>query len=99
MIKTRIALLLLAAAMVAFGVISMSRRSGRRPAEVPIQDGKTIDFSSGKGVVADDQKSKAAIDNSVKQMDAAASSVSFPATATSTTTTTTEAGPTPPVRK
>ncbi len=46
-------------------------------AEVAIQDGKTIDFSSGVAVVKDDAKQKAVIDKSVKEMDSAAKDVTF----------------------
>lgn len=45
--------------------------------EVPIQEGKTIDFSSGMAVVKDDAKQKAIIDKSVKEMESAASGVTF----------------------
>ncbi len=45
--------------------------------EVPIQDGKTIDFSSGVPVVKDDPNEKAAIDRAVKAMDDAAKDVTF----------------------
>ena len=45
--------------------------------EVAIQDGKTIDFSNGLPVVKDDAKQKAAIEKSVKEMDAAVQNVTF----------------------
>jgi hypothetical protein len=44
---------------------------------VAIQDGKTIDFSTGRPVVKDDAKQKAALEKSLKEMDAAAASVTF----------------------
>jgi hypothetical protein len=44
---------------------------------VPIQDGKTIDMSSGRAVVKDDAKSRTAIAQGVKEMEAAAASVTF----------------------
>ena len=44
---------------------------------VAIQDGKTIDFSTGRPIVKDDAKQKAAIEKSVKEMDAAAANVTF----------------------
>ena len=50
---------------------------GRNGPRVPIQDGKTIDMSSGRPVVLDDARSRAAIDKAVKEMDAAASEVTF----------------------
>ena len=45
--------------------------------EVAIQDGKTIDFSSGRPVVKDTAKEKASIEKSVKEMEEAAKGVSF----------------------
>lgn len=44
---------------------------------VTIQDGKTIDFSSGKPVVKDSADEKAVIDAAVKEMDEAAKAVKF----------------------
>lgn len=49
---------------------------GSRPT-VRIQDGKTIDFSSGKPVVKDSGEEKAIIDSAVKEMDEAAKNVRF----------------------
>ena len=46
-------------------------------ATVTIQDGKTIDFSSGKAVVRDTAGEKAIIDAAVKEMEAAAKEVTF----------------------
>jgi hypothetical protein len=46
---------------------------------IPIQDGKTIDFSGGTPVVRDGASDKAAIDAAVKEIDAASRDVSFPA--------------------
>jgi hypothetical protein len=46
---------------------------------VPIQDGKTIDFSSGQAVVKDDVKEKAALDRAVAEIDAATANVTFDA--------------------
>jgi hypothetical protein len=45
--------------------------------EVSIEDGKTIDFSSGVPIVKDDAKEKAAIERSVKAMEEAAKEVTF----------------------
>lgn len=45
--------------------------------EVAIQDGKTIDFSSGTAVVKDDASGKDAIEKAVAAMDAAAKDVTF----------------------
>lgn len=44
---------------------------------VDIQDGKTIDFSSGKPVVKDSVEQKAIIDAAVKEMDEAVKDVTF----------------------
>jgi hypothetical protein len=49
--------------------------------EVAIQDGKTIDFSTGKPVVKDSPEDKAAIDAAVKEMDEASKDVTFGPTA------------------
>jgi hypothetical protein len=46
---------------------------------VPIQDGKTVDFSEGKPSVTDSPADKAAVAAAVKDMDAASRDVSFPA--------------------
>jgi hypothetical protein len=51
-----------------------------REATVPIQDGKTIDFSEGTPAVRETAADKAAMDAAVKDMDAASKDVSFPAT-------------------
>lgn len=89
--KTRILLLLVAAAMIALGMWNISRRGTRRvvpPAgatavdaskvEVPIKNGATIDFSSGKPVVKDTPAEKTKIDRSVTEMTKATSDVTFP---------------------
>jgi hypothetical protein len=77
--RLRVLLFCLALAMIVFGLWSISRRSARRarPREVPIQDGRTIDFSSGKPVVKDDAKEKAAIAKGVSEMENAAGNVTF----------------------
>jgi len=62
---------------------------GRRPhrAEpVPIQDGRTIDFSSGSPAVKEDPASRAKMDAALKDMDEAAKTVTFPAEPTPTPT-------------
>lgn len=51
---------------------------------VPIQDGKTIDFSSGRPVVKDSGAEKAIIEAAVKQMDEAAKNVHFSPTGPAT---------------
>jgi hypothetical protein len=53
-----------------------TRPSGPKP-EVAIQDGKTIDFSTGQPVVKDDAKQKAALEKSLKEMEAAVQNVTF----------------------
>jgi hypothetical protein len=58
---------------------SQPRSPVRSPAVVPIQDGKTIDFSSGAPVIKDSAADKAVLDASVKEMDAASKDVTFPA--------------------
>lgn len=87
--KIRIIGLLIAAALVALGVWSISRRNqsaGPRPKpEVSIQDGKTIDFSTGKPVVKDDATEKKAIANGVAAMEEATKNVTFAPTATTQT--------------
>jgi hypothetical protein len=55
----------------------MKMASERVRTEVAIQDGKTIDYSSGKPVVKDTEKEKAAIEKAVKEMDEAAKGVTF----------------------
>jgi hypothetical protein len=52
---------------------------GRRgpPAPVPIQDGKTIDFSGGSPRVKDSASDRAALDRTVEEMDAASRTVTF----------------------
>lgn len=50
---------------------------GQRHPDVAIQDGKTIDFSSGRPVVKDTAKEKADIARAVKEMEEAAKDVSF----------------------
>ncbi len=45
--------------------------------EVPIQEGKTIDFSSGKPVVKESTDDKAVIDTAKKEMDEATKNITF----------------------
>lgn len=47
------------------------------PQPVTIQDGKTIDFSSGKAVVKDEAKEKTALEKSLAEIDAATANVTF----------------------
>ena len=78
----RLELILMAVLLVLtmLAYIWMQRRAikGQKPSpEVAIQDGKTIDFSSGRPVIKDDAKQKAAFEKSLKEMDAAAKGVTF----------------------
>jgi hypothetical protein len=76
-----ISLLIGAAATAAalWAYASQPRTAGRAPEPVPIQDGKTIDFSSGRPVTKDGAADKAALDAAVKEIDAASKDVTFPA--------------------
>lgn len=56
------------------------QRAPRTPAVVPIKDGKTIDFSSGRAVVKDSPEDRVALEKALKEMNAAAKDVTFPAT-------------------
>lgn len=58
---------------------SQPRRAPGGLAIVPIQDGKTIDFSDGTPTVRDSAADRAAMEAAVKEMDAASKDVSFPA--------------------
>lgn len=65
----------LAAAAVWAYVAHGRRVQGSPPVPVPIQDGKTLDFSSGSPVVKDGDS--AAMAETVKEMDAATRTVTF----------------------
>ncbi len=56
---------------------AVAHRDKEPPADVAIQDGKTIDFSSGRPVVNEDEKQKASIDKALKEMDEATQGVTF----------------------
>ena len=66
-----------AAALWAYG--SQPRLAVPSRAVVPVQDGKTVDFSSGKPVIKDGAADKAALDAAVKEIDEASKDVTFPA--------------------
>jgi hypothetical protein len=68
---------IIAAAMRWFYFQSRSGGPAAPSSMVAIQDGKTIDFSSGKPVVKDSPEEKAIIDRATKEMDEAARSVTF----------------------
>ena len=55
------------------------RRVHAAYAVVPIQDGKTIDFSGGEPAITDSPADRAAVSAAVKDMDSASRDVSFPA--------------------
>lgn len=62
------------------GALALARwRLGPRKIhpEIVIQDGTTIDFSSGKPVIKDTAKEKASIEKAVKEMEEAAQGVTF----------------------
>lgn len=47
------------------------------PPVVPIQDGKTIDFSSGQAEVRNDDADRAAIEKAKREMDEATADITF----------------------
>ncbi|MGA2691965.1 MAG: hypothetical protein ABSF76_06330 [Opitutaceae bacterium] len=80
--KRRIASIAIAAAatLAALWLYATQPRAGRHGQPfVPIQDGKTLDFSGGSPVIRDSAADKAALDKAVKEMDEASKSVTFPA--------------------
>jgi hypothetical protein len=79
----RIASVLVAAAATAAALWVYGSRPAP-PAPVPIQDGRTINFSNGSPVVADSAADKAALDRGVKAIDEATRDVTFPAEVTPT---------------
>jgi hypothetical protein len=64
----------------------LSRARPAPPAPVPIQDGKTINFSNGSPEVGDSAADKAALAAGVKAIDEATRTITFPAEATPTPT-------------
>jgi hypothetical protein len=77
-------LLLFAIALLMIAVRWFYFRPHPAPANSPpvtIQDGKTIDFSSGKPVVKDNPEEKAIIDRASREMEEAAKNVTFAPTA------------------
>jgi hypothetical protein len=67
------------AALLAYGL--QPRSAAARAAVVPIQDAKTIDFSSGTPMVRDSAADKAVIDAAVREMADASRNITFPASA------------------
>lgn len=51
------------------------------PPEIPIEDGKTIDFSQGKAEIRNTTEDQAAMDAALKEMEEAAKDVTFGASA------------------
>jgi hypothetical protein len=80
--RLKVFVLVVATAAVA-AVVAHGLRARRppNPAPIAIQDGKTIDFSGGTAVIKDSPADKAALDSTVKAMDEAAKTVTFPADA------------------
>jgi len=73
------------AIVIALGALAGWMYRSRQTQTLPplaIQDGKTIDFSSGKPIVKDSAKEKAIIANAVKEMEEATKNVTFAPTAT-----------------
>ncbi|HVU25496.1 MAG TPA: hypothetical protein VHE13_15315 [Opitutus sp.] len=62
---------------IGFAVWFTRWRAAQPKPAVAIQDGKTIDFSSGRPVIKDNPAEKKIIADSVAEMDAAAKDVSF----------------------
>lgn len=82
MAPRRLSSLLLAAAVTAAALWAYAfqpRVAHRAAGVIPLQDGKTIDFSGGTAEVKDGAADKAAVDKAVKDMDAASGTVTFPA--------------------
>jgi hypothetical protein len=69
--------LLAAAATAAVFWAYVSHRGAGRPAPVPIQDGKTLNFSNGSPQVGDSAADKAALDAGVKEIDEATKNITF----------------------
>ena len=88
--RVRLLLLMVAAAALTFGGWWWRQRASRQPAFVPIQDGKTLDFSSGHAVVKDTPEDRAALERALKEMDEATKDVTFPATKPAAVTSRTE---------
>jgi hypothetical protein len=78
-LKSRPALSLAVSVVVTAAALWSYAAQPRPIAVVPIQDGKTIDFSDGTPVIKDSPADRAAMDAAVKEMDAAAKDVTFPA--------------------
>ncbi|MCC6416567.1 MAG: hypothetical protein IT582_11715 [Opitutaceae bacterium] len=72
---------------VGLGVAAAWWWQGSLPAPVTsIQDGKTIDFSTGQAVVRDDAADRAALEKAKREMDAATADITFAPTKPEETT-------------
>lgn len=69
---------LIALLAVGLGLAAAWRWQQSRPAPVTsIQDGKTIDFSSGQSVVRDDAADRAALEKAKREIDEATADITF----------------------
>jgi hypothetical protein len=57
----------------------VSHRGTVPSSPVPVQDGKTLNFSSGSPQVGDSAADKAALEAGVKEIDEATKNITFPA--------------------
>ena len=65
------------AAVVLGAILAWWWRHQNPPPVVPIQEGKTIDFSSGQAEVRDDAADRAAIEKAQREMDEATADITF----------------------
>ncbi len=79
--RRRAASLAIAAAVTAAALWAYASQPRQGPfgPVVPLQDGKTVDFSGGRPVIRDGAADKAAMDAAVREMDEAGKAVTFPA--------------------
>lgn len=85
--KNRLLLVFVAVVVLSAVALLLTHRKTAPHPEVAIQDGKTIDFSSGNPVVKDSAKEKDAIEKAVKDMEEAAKGVIFTTPSASPATT------------
>lgn len=76
--------------------VPLAVSGAQRGPEVPIQDNKTIDFSSGQPVVKDSAREKALIEAAAKDMADAAKNIRFEPTAPAAETKPAETATVPP---
>jgi hypothetical protein len=62
----------------------VSHRGMRSPGPVPIQDGKTLNFSNGSAQVGNSDADRAALDAGVREIDEATKNITFSAQPTPT---------------